>query len=179
MSDTQARRVLEEAEAVATPAMERLVASDSFGEVLARVVQQVSVAQRASSGSLDLIVRTLRLAGRQDTARIGRQLGRAEDKLERVLQEIHVLQQARQVDPAAPEVMADSQAHAPRRWRAGLGGASAVAVLAAAILLALHPPVVRDIEQALAVAAGAVALVLAGAWGALGSVCRAQERVRR
>ncbi len=41
---------------------------------------------------LDLTVRNLRLAGRPDLVRLGRQLNRNEDKLERVLQEVESLQ---------------------------------------------------------------------------------------
>jgi hypothetical protein len=40
----------------------------------------------------DLMVRNMRLAGRADIARLGRQLARTEDKLETVLQEVERLQ---------------------------------------------------------------------------------------
>jgi hypothetical protein len=40
---------------------------------------------------VDLLWRNLRLAGRADVVRLSRQLHRAEDKLERVLQEVESL----------------------------------------------------------------------------------------
>ena len=42
--------------------------------------------------TVDLVVRNLRLAGSQDLVRLGEQLARNEDKLERVLQEVERLQ---------------------------------------------------------------------------------------
>ncbi|MBA2638260.1 MAG: hypothetical protein H0U79_08600 [Solirubrobacterales bacterium] len=44
-----------------------------------------------SAGALDLVIRNLRLAGRADVTRLGRQLARTEDKLELVLQEVERL----------------------------------------------------------------------------------------
>ena len=41
----------------------------------------------------DLVVRNLRLAGRQDVTSLARQLARTEDKLEQVLQEVERLQE--------------------------------------------------------------------------------------
>ena len=52
---------------------------------------------------MDLIVRNLRLAGRADIDRLGRQLARTEDKLELLLQEIEELRVETQgTPPAAP-----------------------------------------------------------------------------
>jgi BMFP domain-containing protein YqiC len=52
----------------------------------------------------DLIVRNLRLAGRADIDRLGRQLARTEDKLELLLQEIEALRAETRADdpPSAP-----------------------------------------------------------------------------
>jgi hypothetical protein len=72
-------------------AVEELVHSDSFGELLARVTQNVMGVTKIGFDVLDLTVRNLRLAGRPDLIRLGRQLARNEDKLERVLQEVESL----------------------------------------------------------------------------------------
>jgi hypothetical protein len=82
-----------EAEKRTATAAEELVQSDSFGELLARVTQNVMGVTKIGFDVLDLTVRNLRLAGRPDITRLGRQLARSEDKLERVLQEVERLQQ--------------------------------------------------------------------------------------
>ncbi len=156
--------------------MERLVASDGFAALLARVVENVVALHRLASGALDLVVRNLRLAGRQDLARLGRQVGRAEDKLERVLQEVEELHQPQEVEelqqpqgrprPATDPVLA--------RRRAAVGGAAITAVAVGAVLMALHPPSLPGVEEALALTVGAVALVLASAWLTLVIACRGQ-----
>ena len=81
-----------EAEKQTASAVEELVHSDSFGELLARLTQNVMGVTKIGFGVLDLTVRNLRLAGRPDLVRLGRQLNRNEDKLERVLQEVESLQ---------------------------------------------------------------------------------------
>jgi hypothetical protein len=82
----------EEAESRTAAAMEELVRGEGFGELLARVTENVMALTRISQGALDLAVRNLRLAGRADVVRLGRQLARTEDKLERVLQEVERLE---------------------------------------------------------------------------------------
>ena len=74
-------------------AMEELVKRDSFGELLARVTENVLGLTRIGNDVADLVVRNLRLAGRRDVTNLGRQLARTEDKLERVLQEVERLQE--------------------------------------------------------------------------------------
>jgi hypothetical protein len=88
----QVRRLYDEGEARTAKAMEELVGSDSFGELLARVTENVMSVTRIGNELADLAVRNLRLAGRGDIARLGRQLARTEDKLEMVLQEVERLQ---------------------------------------------------------------------------------------
>jgi len=68
--------------------MERLVSRPTFGEVLAMSAENVVSLMRIGSTSMDLVWRNLRLAGRGDLVRLGQQLARTEDKLERVLQEL-------------------------------------------------------------------------------------------
>ena len=83
----------EEAEKRTAAAAEELVQSEAFGEILARVTQNVMGLTKIGFDVLDLAVRNLRLAGRPDITRLGGQLGRNEDKLERVLQEVERLQE--------------------------------------------------------------------------------------
>jgi uncharacterized membrane protein YgcG len=75
-------------------AAEQIVHGDAFGELLARVTQNVMGLTKIGFDVLDLTVRNLRLAGRPDITRLGAQLARTEDKLERVLQEVESLQSA-------------------------------------------------------------------------------------
>jgi hypothetical protein len=72
-------------------AMEQIVHGNAFGELLARSTENAMALTRIGFDTFDLVVRNLRIAGRQDVARLGRQLARAEDKLERVLQEVEEL----------------------------------------------------------------------------------------
>src|SRR3954449_9124878 len=90
--DEQVRRLLGDAEKRTAAAMEELVHRDPFGEILARVTENVMGLTRIGFDVMDLAVRNLRLAGRPDLIRLGRQLARNEDKLERVLQEVEGLQ---------------------------------------------------------------------------------------
>jgi hypothetical protein len=90
--EEQVKRLYGEAEKQTASAVEQLVHSDSFGELLARLTQNVMGVTKIGFDVLDLTVRNLRLAGRPDLIRLGRQLARNEDKLERVLQEVESLQ---------------------------------------------------------------------------------------
>jgi hypothetical protein len=91
--EEQVRRLFGEAEKRSARAMEELVHRDSFGELLARVTENVMGLTKIGFDVLDLTVRNLRIAGRADLVRLGRQLARNEDKLERVLQEVETLQE--------------------------------------------------------------------------------------
>jgi hypothetical protein len=90
--DAQVRELFGEAEKRTAQAMEELVHRDSFGELLARVTENVMGLTKIGFDVLDLTVRNLRIAGRADLIGLGRQLARTEDKLERVLQEVETLQ---------------------------------------------------------------------------------------
>jgi hypothetical protein len=104
---------------------ERLVQRDAFGELLARATENVVGVTKLGFDMLDLVVRNLRLAGRPDIQRLGRQIARAEDKLEMVLQELEALRAelvtapAPRADPAAnghggtPRAPAGSEPAAP------------------------------------------------------------------
>ena len=89
----EARRLYDEAEARTAAAFEELVNRDSFGELLAKVTENAVALTRITNESLDMVLRNLRVAGRQDLVRVGRQLARTEDKLELVLQEVERLRE--------------------------------------------------------------------------------------
>jgi hypothetical protein len=87
----EARRLYEEAETKTARAMEELVGRDAFGEILARVTENVMALTKMGNDAADLVVRNLRIAGRRDITGLARQLARTEDKLELVLQEVERL----------------------------------------------------------------------------------------
>ena len=89
--DQEVRRLYEEAESRVAKAAERVVSRDSFGELLAMMTENVVAVTRIGSEAMDLVLRNLRLASRQDINRLTRALGRTEDKLEQVLQEVEEL----------------------------------------------------------------------------------------
>jgi hypothetical protein len=89
--EERVQQALEDAERRTAGAMEKVVHSNAFGELLARSTENVMGLTRIGFDTFDLVIRNLRLAGRKDVARLGTQLGRTEDKLERVLQEVEDL----------------------------------------------------------------------------------------
>jgi hypothetical protein len=89
--DQEVRRLYEEAESRVAKAAERVVSRDSFGELLAMVTENVVAVTRIGNEAMDLVLRNLRVASRQDLNRLTRALGRTEDKLEQVLQEVEEL----------------------------------------------------------------------------------------
>lgn len=89
--DEQVRKLYEEAETATGKAMERLVSREAFGELLGMAAENTVAVIKLWSDAADLVVRNLRLAGRRDLVRLGKQLARTEDKLERLLQEVEDL----------------------------------------------------------------------------------------
>ena len=89
----EAARLYEESEAATAKAMERMVASEGFGVVLARLAENAAAITKLGSDAMDMVLRNVRVAGRGDVIRLGRQLARTEDKLERVLQEVEKLRE--------------------------------------------------------------------------------------
>ncbi len=87
----QVARLYERTEAEAAKASERLVGSGGFASLLGQLAENAAAVTKIGADTMDLILRNLRLAGRRDLVRLGRQLGRTEDKLERVLQEVEAL----------------------------------------------------------------------------------------
>jgi hypothetical protein len=96
--------LFKESEAAFAAATEKTVQRDAFGELLARATENVMGVTKIAFDVADLIVRNLRLAGRADIDRLGRQLARTEDKLELLLQEIEALRAETRdgPPPAAP-----------------------------------------------------------------------------
>jgi len=84
----QVARLYEQAEARAADAGENLVGSKGFASVLGQMAENAAALTKLGTGAMDLVIRNLRVAGRRDVVRLGRQLARNEDKLERVLQEL-------------------------------------------------------------------------------------------
>ena len=73
-------------------AMEQLVRSEGFAELLVRVTENTVAVSRIWADGWDLMLRSLRLTGRSDIDRLARQLRRNEDKLELVLQAVEQLE---------------------------------------------------------------------------------------
>ena len=86
------RRLYEEIESRTAKRFEAAVSRGSFGELLARMTENVAGLTKIGTDVFDLWLRNLRLAGRQDMTRLARQLNRTEDKLEFVLQEVERLE---------------------------------------------------------------------------------------
>jgi hypothetical protein len=118
--EEEARRLYDEAEARVAKAAERAVSRESFGEVLAMATENVVALTRIGFDAMDLVWSNLRIAGRRDITRLAKQIGRTEDKLEQVLQEVEALRE--QVDtssdngakPAARAKPASARRRAPR-----------------------------------------------------------------
>src|SRR4051795_8751033 len=89
--DERVQQALDDAEQRTAGAIEKVVHSNAFGELLARSTENVMGLTRIGFDTFDLVIRNLRIAGRKDVARLGSQLARTEDKLERVLQEVEGL----------------------------------------------------------------------------------------
>jgi len=94
----ETKRLYEEAETRTARAFENLVSRDSFGELLARMTENTVALTKIWTDIFDFALRNLRLAGRQDITRLARQLGRTEDKIEMLLQEVERLQDRLGVD---------------------------------------------------------------------------------
>ncbi len=104
----EVRRLFEESETRTGKAFEEVVSRGSFGELLARMTENVVALTKISTDVFDLTLRNMRLAGRQDVIKLSRQLSRTEDKLELVLQQIEELED---------ELRSDGEEDAPRGRR--------------------------------------------------------------
>jgi hypothetical protein len=113
--EQEIRRLLEADEARFAKAAERMVSRDSFGELLAMATENVVALTRIGFDTMDLVWSNLRIAGRRDITRLARQIGRTEDKLELVLQELERLRDAEPATPPAPSSAVDGANSATRR----------------------------------------------------------------
>ena len=109
----QVARLYEQAETQAAKASERLVGSQGFASMLGQLAENAAALTKLGNDAMDLMIRNLRIAGRRDVVRLGRQLGRTEDKLERVLQELEELRD--QVGDQPPAGRRSARASASRR----------------------------------------------------------------
>ena len=89
--EDQVRALYEQAESQTARALEDMVSKPSFGQLLAWSAENVAALTRMTADLADLTLRNLRIASRADITRLARALGRTEDKLERVLQEVEQL----------------------------------------------------------------------------------------
>ena len=97
--EEQVRRLYEDAEARTASAMEHLVGTNAFGEILAQVTENVLGLMKIGNDVADLVVRNARIASRRDITNLARQLARTEDKLELVLQEVERLAESSESAP--------------------------------------------------------------------------------
>lgn len=86
------RRLYEDSESFNADAMEKIVNGNGFSELLALSTSNILALMRLGNTGMDQFIRSLRLAGRVDMARLGRQQARTEDKLELVLQAVEKLE---------------------------------------------------------------------------------------
>src|SRR5262249_2840028 len=90
----------EEAEARTAGAMEQLVGSEDFAELLAMMTGNVMAVTRLAGTWMDQLLANLHMAGRADVARLGRPPARPQGKPERLLPVVEELQD--RLPPAAP-----------------------------------------------------------------------------
>jgi ABC-type transporter Mla subunit MlaD len=88
----QAYRAYEQVEGQLSSALDQLVATNGFADLLAASATNVMALTRLANGAVDRVVRSTRLAARHDVTELARQLARTEDKLERLLQAVEELQ---------------------------------------------------------------------------------------
>ncbi len=120
----QVARLYEQAETEAAKAGERLVGSGGFASLLGQMAENAAALTKLTNDGMDLVLRNLRVAGRRDIVRLSRQLGRTEDKLERVLQELEeVRDQLAQSEAAKPPARRSSRATRSSRSGGANGGA--------------------------------------------------------
>ncbi len=122
--EQEVRRLYEETEARVAKAAERVVSRDSFGELLAQITENVVALTRIGNEAMDLVLRNLRIAGRQDIIRLARQLARTEDKLELVLEEVEGLDRRAAQNRAGADKDGAPAPQAARRASGGNGNTS-------------------------------------------------------
>ena len=94
---TGGRKLVEAMEAHAAGTMEQLVGGEAFSELLVHLTENAVALMKLRTEFWELIVRSTRFAGRADVTRLARQLSRAEDKLELLLQAVERLEESLQL----------------------------------------------------------------------------------
>lgn len=92
-SSEQFRRMVDDFLSTATPALEEVVNTKAFGEMLGQAAGNLVALHRVGNDVMDLAVRNTRIAGRADVVSLHRQLARTEDKLEAVLETVERLEE--------------------------------------------------------------------------------------
>jgi hypothetical protein len=119
----QFRKLVDDFLSTAGPALEDVVNTKAYGEMLGQAASNLVALNRINSDIMDLTLRNLRIAGRADIVSLHRQLGRNEDKLEMVLEIVERLEDeivtlrrrdAERADGAAAAQRADEAAAAHR-----------------------------------------------------------------
>jgi hypothetical protein len=87
----QAYAAYEQLEGRLSTALDKVVATNAFADLLATSATNVMAVTRLANGTVDRAVRTTRLAARTDVTDLARQLARTEEKLERLLQLVEAL----------------------------------------------------------------------------------------
>lgn len=111
----QAYSAYERLEGQLSVALEKLVATNGFADLLATSATNVMAMTRLANGAVDRVVRTTRLAARHDVTELARQLARTEAKLERLLQVVEDVQGRLDAAAAAGSTVGEvSSAPAPK-----------------------------------------------------------------
>lgn len=109
------RRLYRDAENELSAVAEEFVARPRFANTLALAAENVAATTKIAGEVFDLALRNFRIAGRRDVVLLAKQLGRTEDKLERVLQELQALREEVTVDSGPDaEKAADAEPPKPR-----------------------------------------------------------------
>jgi TolA-binding protein len=112
----QAYQAYERLEGQLSTALDKLVATNGFADLLATSATNVMALTRLANGTVDKVVRSTRLAARRDVTELARQLARTEAKLERLLQAVEELQgqlEAGATEPAPAPASERSQGEVP------------------------------------------------------------------
>lgn len=104
----QAYQAYERLEGQMSTALDKLVATNGFADLLATSATNVMALTRLANGTVDKVVRSTRLAARRDVTELARQLARTEAKLERLLQAVEELQGQLEAGAPAPAPVPES-----------------------------------------------------------------------
>ncbi|MBL8930961.1 MAG: hypothetical protein JNL54_12615 [Kineosporiaceae bacterium] len=82
----------EQFEAKLSTAMDQLVATNGFAELFTTTATTMMAVTKMANDAIDQVVRSTRLAARQDVTSLARQLARTEDKIELLLQSVEAIE---------------------------------------------------------------------------------------